>query len=77
MKWFEEFVGTKGDFLKYLAEMMGKFEEDMLAIDNQKVDIPGDTELKCKVKYSEDEDAVKLAIKISYDRELVLLEEEG
>ena len=76
MKWVEEINGTKRDLLKYLEEMIGKLGEDALAVDSQKVNIPGENELKCKVKYSEDEDSIKLAIKISYDKEVAPEEEE-
>ena len=76
MKWVEELNGTKGDLLKYLEEVIGKLGADTLAVDSQKVEIPSENELKCKVKYSEDEDSIKLAIKISYDKEVAPEEEE-
>lgn len=65
----EKFVGTKQEFVKFVMEVVGGLRGGSLNIENQEVQIPDDVEVEYKIKYDEDEEECKLALKVSWPKD--------
>ena len=68
MKWADEYVGTKADFIQYLKSFVGQINTNTLSIQSQPVSVPDGTELTFKVKYDEDEEEGQVSIKVSWSK---------
>lgn len=65
----EKFAGSKQDFVKFVMEVVGGLRSGSLNIESQEVVIPDDVEVEYKIKFDEDEEESKLAIKVSWPKE--------
>jgi len=62
----EKYVGSKGDFLKFMNDVVMKMGSRSLTIEEEVIELPEDVELEYKIKYDEDEEEYKLAIKVCW-----------
>ena len=65
----EKFAGSKQDFVKFVMEVAGGLRSGGLNIESQEVVIPDDVEVEYKIKFDEDEEECKLALKVSWPKE--------
>ena len=66
MDYSEKYVGSKADFLKFMHDAVTKMSSRSLTIEEEVIDLPEDVELEYKIKYDEDEEEYKLAIKVCW-----------
>jgi len=62
----EKYVGSKADFLKFMHDAVTKMSSRSLTIEEEVIELPEDVELEYKIKYDEDEEEYKLAIKVCW-----------
>lgn len=68
MDYSEKYVGSRDDFLKFMREALAKMGERSLTIEEQAIEIPEDVELEYKIKYDEDDEEYKVAIKVCWPK---------
>lgn len=66
MDYSEKFVGSKADFLKFMKEVLVKMAARSLTVEDGVIEFPEDVELEYKIKFDEDEEESKLAIKVCW-----------
>lgn len=66
MDYSEKLVGSKADFLKFMHDVVLKMGSRSLTVEDGNIDFPEDVELEYKIKFDEDEEESKLAIKVSW-----------
>lgn len=66
MDYSEKFVGSKADFLKFMHDVVLKMGSRSLTVEDGNIDFPEDVELEYKIKFDEDEEESKLAIKVCW-----------
>lgn len=65
----EKYAGSKQDFVKFVMEVAGGLRSGGLNIESQEVVIPDGVEVEYKIKFDEDEEECKLALKVSWPKE--------
>lgn len=79
MKYKEDYIGTKQEYMAFLTETFGKLLKNNLDVDGQAAEIPEDKELSYKLKYENDDFEGQLSIKVTWvnaEREEEHVEEE-
>ena len=66
MDYSEKFVGSKTDFLKFMHDVMLRMGSRSLTVEDGTIEFPEDVELEYKIKFDEDEEENKLAIKVCW-----------
>jgi len=62
----EKYVGMKADYLKFMQEVMVRMASRSLTVENKAIEFPEDVELEYKIRFNEDEEENKLAIKVCW-----------